>query len=314
MAWLFLSEDLSLTGLGMASLYGLFVELIAVFLLCYLRRWIARLSRLKAVFSAIFLLTVSVVIVELCNQYVFSFTRLAWIDLEQLLARSLAALILAGIVVRFFMLLELFDLRSKAEAEAKVSALQSRIQPHFLFNSLNTISELAATNPQKAEEATTALAALFRASLENERKSHSLSQEIELCRRYLELERFRMQDKLNVVWQVSIEQTKRWKMPKLILQPLIENALLHGLQKNGEALISIDFKETNSHLSLMIENKVGNDTVKEHSGHGIGVDNIRQRLMALYDDQFTFRSKEVEGVYSVLLRIPKQRYVAEVIG
>jgi len=279
--------------------------------LCLTRQWISRQTLLVGVVCALALMVSSVVIVELVSQRITLFDLQRGFDTQQLGRRVLSALIISAILLRFISLLDLFDQRSKAEAESRVLALQSRIQPHFLFNSLNTISELAATDGEKAEAATMALATVFRASLENERKSHSLAQEITLCRRYLELERFRMQDKLKVNWQISIDQAERWRMPKLMLQPLIENALVHGVQSNGEVEVLVDFRETATHLSLRVENRIG-DTISKHSGHGIAIDNIRQRLEALFDDQFTFRSKENDGMYSVLLRFPKQVYAPEV--
>ena len=305
--WLLLPRHESVTSLGLASIYSLFVALIATIFICVNRQWIAKQAFLSGVFIALTLMVMSQVIVELAFQMLLVSTYLENFNLPQLLRRAIAALLASCILLRFFTLIEHFEQRSQAEAEARVLALQSRIQPHFLFNSLNTISELAVTDALKAEAAITALASLFRASLENERNYHSLEQEIALCERYLGLERFRIQDKLEVQWQVSVKATQQWCMPKLMLQPLVENALVHGMQETGSVSVKLDIRETSRHISVMIENKVG-EARSEKTGHGIAIKNIQQRLETLYDDQFTFRSKEVEGYYQVLLRIPKQAY------
>ena len=307
-SWLLLpSTDDGITALGLASIYALFTALLTTALLCVCRGWIARLNLLLGVLTSLALMVGSLLLVEISFQLLTSSAQIDGLDIGKISRRALAALILSAILLRFFALMKLFDEHSKAEAESRILALQSRIQPHFLFNSLNTISELAATDGEKAEAATTALASLFRASLENDHSFHSLQQEVTLCQRYLELERFRIQEKLVVEWHIAIADTERWRMPKLMLQPLLENALVHGQQASGKVFVSLDLRESTNHLSLMIKNKVGDSSAKT-TGHGIAIKNIQQRLETLYDDAFTFRKKYDGDVYSVLLRIPKQLF------
>jgi len=252
-------------------------------------------------------MTLSLIVVEFALQTLIFTTAYEGYDYGRIGRRALAALVVAAILLRFFSLIELFNQRNKAEAESRILALQSRIQPHFLFNSLNTISELAATDSEKAEAATTALASLFRASLENDRRFHSLEQEIKLCQRYLELERFRIGDKLRVTWATGLNNAGKWQMPKLMLQPLVENAIVHGKNVSGEVNVTLDIRESSNYISIMIENELGEPS-PDKLGHGIAIKNIQQRLETLYDDQYTFRSKEDASIYSVLLRIPKQPY------
>ena len=200
--------------------------------------------------------------------------------------------------------------RNRAESESRVKALQSRIQPHFLFNSLNTISELAATQPEQAEQAINSLAMLFRASLENNRKTHTLANELKLCERYIELERWRVADRLDIVWDVHIKDASHWSIPKLVIQPLVENAILHGVQADGAIDIWVDVRETSRHLSLKIENKLG-VSGDPAGGHGIAIDNIRERLIVMYDDQQSFRVKRSADRYSVFMQIPKIKFSSE---
>ena len=307
--WLVIpSVNDDITSLGLAALYVLFAVMIGTSFLCIARQWIARQAFYFGVISALLLMVVSVVVVELAIQQLTADPIIGAFDYHRLATRSLAALIVSCVLLRFFSLIELFDQRSKAEAESRILALQSRIQPHFLFNSLNTISELAVTDSKNAEKATTALASLFRASLENDKSFHSLAQEIELCERYLELERYRIQDKLLVDWHSRVEEPNKWRLPKLMLQPLVENALVHGKQASGHVSLFIDIRETKNSVSIRIENKVG-ELEPNTKGHGVAIKNIQQRLETLYDDKFTFRSKFSENVYSVLLRIPKQAVI-----
>ena len=308
-AWLFLpSFNDGITTLGIALLYSLLVALLGSSALCLSRAWIARQRLFVGVAGALMLMVLSLITIELLFQSIILPTEFAGFNFEQLARRSLAALIAAAVLLRLISLVELFNQYSRAEAESRVLALQSRIQPHFLFNSLNTISELASTSADKAEAAINSLATLFRASLENDQSFHSLDQEIKLCQRYLELERFRIQDKLVVEWHVLVDDCTRWRIPKLMLQPLVENALVHGMQESGQVFVKLDIRESRNHVSVMIENKMG-ECAPSVDGHGMAVKNIRQRLETLYDDKFTFRSKLSDHVYSVLLRIPKQAFI-----
>jgi len=221
---------------------------------------------------------------------------LLWFDWARLIRHSLIAIIASLVTLRCFSLIGIHERRAKSEANNRVAALQNRIRPHFLFNSLNTIAELVHVDADHADKAIDSLALLFRASLENERR--------------FQLERWRLQDRLHIEWNVQVQKDTKVKVPKLILQPLIENAIRHGVTEDGSISVTIDVRETSSDLSLMVKNLKGvQPAIRE--GHGIAVDNIRERLFVLYDDQQTFRVKESKRNYSVIMRFPKQ--VAEAI-
>jgi len=289
--------------LGYYSIYLQWCVLGSVALLCYFRRTLNSVPARYRPYLSAFLCFGVFLLVELAAQQL----RVRFLPnapSDDLLKVCLAAVIAIFMVHRFIHLFSLSEQRDKAEAQARIEALQARIRPHFLFNSLNTISELAATQPQQAEQAISDLALLFRASLESISKSHSLEAELNLCRRYVELERWRLAEKLTVTWQVVIAQPLTWQVPKLILQPLIENAILHGKQSNGRVDIQVDVKETKQHLSIMVENIKGEQTERE--GNGIAVDNIKERLFMLYDDQQSFRVRDEPNLYQVIMRFPKQ--------
>jgi two-component system sensor histidine kinase AlgZ len=200
--------------------------------------------------------------------------------------------------------------RHKVEAQARLQALQSRIRPHFLFNSLNTISELTATEPEQAEQAIASLSSLFRASLDEAKNMHTLDSEIHLCERYLELERWRLADKLEIEWINSIENTRTWQVPKLILQPLLENAVMHGADKYGCVKLTIDLRESKTDLSIKVVNSQGikDQSNNQNKGNGIALNNIRERLFVLYDDQQAFRIRNDPDKYQVIMRLPKKAY------
>jgi len=210
------------------------------------------------------------------------------------------------LLFRLIAVLGTLERRNRAEARSRLSALQSRIKPHFLFNSLNTVSELIVTNPEQAESAVQSLAKLFRANLQDESSSHSLESELDLCLRYLRLERWRMGDKLKVKTEVHVAKANRWLVPHLILQPLVENAVMHGKDRTGAVSIKIDIRETASHVSARIENSQG-DGAAISQGNGIAVENIQERLFVLYDDDHSFKVRQSGEFYQVIMRIPKRR-------
>ncbi len=287
---------------GLWSLYALWAVLVPCLLLCWFKRFIERLSFFLG--SIIVLLLVLMVIAAI--EGFIGFKLSDEFDADRFVRHCIVGTLLTSGAIWFFGFLEGLKNRSRAEAESKVLALQSRIQPHFLFNSLNSISELTSTSPADAEQAIQSLSMLFRASLENQRKRHSLSSELRLCREYINLERWRLQSRLSIEWNVSVGDESLWEVPKLILQPLIENAIVHGVQDDGSVSISIDIRETSKHLSLMINNAIGAES-SLHSRNGIALDNIRERLFVLYDDEQVFRVKKSNGDYSVIMRFPKQR-------
>jgi two-component system sensor histidine kinase AlgZ len=220
---------------------------------------------------------------------------------------GLAGVIIILTVLRFFILLDKIAVRSKAEAQSKIQALQSRIQPHFLFNSLNTIAELTAIDPTKAEKAIHALSMLFRVGLEEGNPIHSLEKELNLCKRYQELEEFRLGDRATIMWIVEVESPDKWQIPKLILQPLLENAIKYSAQtgdKNNSSYVIVEIKETDKHLSILIENSVANQD-EQVTGNGMAIENIQERLFVLYDDQFSFKVRNQDKLYRVIMRIPK---------
>lgn len=291
--------------LGLVSLYLQWVSLSVCSLLCLFRKRLMMLAENKAYLLSLLLIVGCFSIVELLTQR-FTFPPTVGFDVTRYLRLCVISVLIGVLVLYWFRLVGKIDHRSRAEAESRVQSLQARIRPHFLFNSLNSISELVATQPQQAEQAIEGLSLLFRASLEGDNRFHSLESEINLCKRYLELERWRLEERLSCIWTVEVADAALAQVPKLILQPLVENAVVHGVKLDGSVEITIEIRETKNDLLLKVQNTVAAGTPK-HAGNGIAVENIRERLLVIYDDQQTFSAKAAAELYSVILRFPKSK-------
>ncbi len=199
-----------------------------------------------------------------------------------------------------------FDLRRRAfspsMSEARLSALNARIRPHFLFNSLNAVLSLIRAEPRRAEEALESLSDLFRAALRDPAERVLLSDEIALARQYLELERLRLGDRLRVRWEVA-DLPQDELIPPLMLQPLLENAVYHGIEPRPDGgTIDIAFLRRGDTLVIAIANPAGG------SGHARGnhmaVANIRERLALSYDLEARLSIEDAGDTYRVRIELP----------
>lgn len=301
-----IESDWSFERYGLYSIYMQWLLLGFLFLVCNLRVSLNLQTPVFTVLACVLLFVFVFALVEGGRALIIeSFLMGSEYQSTGMYRRFIASFILLLMSLRIIALLSVLERRSQSESLSRIEALQARIRPHFLFNSLNTISELTHSDPEQAEKALDSLALLFRAGLESDKKFHTLENELSLCKRYVELERWRLDTRLTIRWNIVIKQTTNWQVPKLILQPLIENAILHGVTADGSIDISVDARETDSRLSLLIENKVGTQaTIKE--GNGMAVQNIRERLFVLYDDQQNFSIKQSDDKYSVIMSFPKQ--------
>ena len=203
-------------------------------------------------------------------------------------AAVLAALAAGGMLFYFEMRARM---SSPALAEARLQALTARIRPHFLFNSLNAVLSLIRSEPRRAEVALEELADLFRALMRDHRDLLPLADEIALCRQYLDLEKLRLGDRLNVVWEIEAVPADV-DVPPLVLQPLLENAVYHGIEPSGEpGTIRIGFARKGNELRVWLANPcAGNgEAVK---GNRMALANIRERLALYYDLEARLETRE----------------------
>jgi len=232
-------------------------------------------------------------------------SRAAGADHLELMLRNLSICTIAGgLALRYFYVTHQWRSNVEAEAQSRVRALQARIRPHFLFNSMNTIASLTRTNPRAAEQAIADLSDLFRASLREHRERIPLASEIEIARAYERVERLRLGDRLQVDWQIDGLPMDA-SVPALILQPLLENAVYHGIEpldKGGT--IRVNGKREGSMAVLTIDNPVAAKIIARRTGHQIGLDNVRQRLELMFHGDAQVEVFEAPERFVVTLRFP----------
>jgi two-component system sensor histidine kinase AlgZ len=189
-----------------------------------------------------------------------------------------------------------------AATTARLAELQSRIRPHFLFNTLNSAIALVRAEPAKAEALLEDLSDLFRQALVDQGESVSLAQEIALAQAYLAIEQVRFGDRLQVEWALG-DSVNVARLPPLLLQPLVENAVCHGVEPSATgASVKISTQRRGSKVVIKVTNTV--PAGQGEAGHGVALSNVRERLSLLHDVQGQFKSGLKDGVYQVRIEVP----------
>jgi len=210
-------------------------------------------------------------------------------------------------VIGVGVLLAWFDLRSRALApalvEARLQALQARIRPHFLFNSLNAVLSLIRADPRRAEHVLEDLADLFRALMADSRALSTFASEVELARQYLAIEQVRLGERLQIEWDVE-QMPGEARLPALILQPLLENAVYHGIEPSmTPGTVTVRIFRVGNEVHAILSNPLPGSGERRH-GNRIAVDNIRERLQLFFDAEARMRTREHDGRYEVTIRVP----------
>jgi two-component system sensor histidine kinase AlgZ len=205
-------------------------------------------------------------------------------------------------------LLFYFHLRARALSpaitEARLQALQARIRPHFLFNSINAVLSLVRSNPRRAEAALEDMAELFRVLMRDNRELTPLEDEVELCRQYLELEKLRLGDRLTVDWNVKSMPADAL-VPPLMLQPLLENAVYHGIEPSSTpGTVSINLFLSRGEVHAILKNPYRATGGNHHSGNKMALANVRERLALHFDAEASLESRVTKDAYEVHIRIP----------
>jgi len=196
------------------------------------------------------------------------------------------------------------------ETQSRISALQALIRPHFLFNSMNTIASLTRTDPRQAEEAVEDLSDLMRANLGASENRTSLKQELEIAAIYQRIEKLRLGDRLRVRWDVG-DLPMRAQIPSLTIQPLLENAIYHGIEllpDGGEVAVAGEYD--GKFITIQITNPVAPDATRETDGNKMAMSNIRQRFELAYGNRATVEVDDQIDSYSVSLRFPAEEFSA----
>jgi len=212
--------------------------------------------------------------------------------------------------VATLLVLAYFNLRSRmlspALTEARLQALQARIRPHFLFNSINAVLSLVRSEPRRAEAALEDLAELFRVLMADNRDLVPLEREVELCRQYLGLEALRLGDRLRVEWELE-KMPGDALVPPLLLQPLLENAVYHGIEPSMEpGVIRIDIHSERDRVHMLLRNPLPREG-SPHTGNKMALANIRERLSLHFDAEASLQTRDPDGQYEVQITLPHVR-------
>ena len=267
--------------LGVCSLFVQWVVLLSAALLCQMRSPFSRVS-LPVTTAASMLLVMAVTafsswVAMALFPMINGNTEAGWWILRNLLV----ATVLTGILLRYFYLQQQLRLQEKLELMSRLDSLRARIRPHFLFNTLNSIASLIVSRPETAEQAVEDLSELFRVSLREDQRQTTVADELRLCELYLGIEELRLGDRLHVQWEVD-ESAREQPMPSLLMQPLVENAIYHGLsQLPGGGLVEIVVEMAGAEVRVKVRNPVP-EQHRPPRGNQMALHNIAQRVQALY--------------------------------
>ena len=294
--------------IALMSLYIQWIGLTSAAALCLLRRyrllhdssWVATLTSLLVVAGVTALL--SIIAYQMNNVMRFDLFKQESM-LSVILQHEAIGLILFGLALRYFYVQFTSRQMIKMQSQSRLQALQARIRPHFLFNSLNTIANLTHDDPDRAERAIESLADLFRASLKAD-TSISLQREIELTRDYIELEYMRLDARLKVNWDIEAP-LEDITLPALTLQPLVENAIYHGIEPQaGGGTVNIAIRRNNG-LNIQITNPVNKSGIAQHrQGNRMALDNISERLQLAFQGQAKIEHVVENDLYKVNINLP----------
>jgi len=302
-------------GFALTSLYVQWVAVASIGLLCVLRDWLGR----AGVARGLALAWVMVMLVAAAG------TAAAWwldrrfalglgsgyaLHRLQLEAMGVSALVAAA-ALRYLYIQAEWQREVRAQAESRVRALQARIRPHFLFNSMNTIASLIPLRPEEAELAVEDLADLFRGAL-GERQDTDLATELDLVRRYFHIEQLRLGERLRLDWRID-EVPGDARVPPLLLQPLVENAIYHGIQPRTEGgTVTVSGGLDRDRVWITIENPLpGVEQPVRGGGNQMAQQNIEQRLRYFYKGRGRLEINRQPDSYRVTLGFPYWRSMGE---
>ncbi len=302
------------SALGRTSFVLLWLSLTSAAVLCGLRPWAARLRLRQGSALAFFAVIANVLLVSEAIYWVGylvapDFAADGWLPADHFFfaARNLAiGGIATGGLLRYFYVSDQWQRNVRREAQARIHALQARIRPHFLFNSMNTIASLTRSNPAAAEQAVEDLADLFRASLTDARQRISLAEELEIARVYERMEQQRLGDRLLVRWQLDPLPADAM-IPSLTVQPLLENAIYHGVERIPErGVVNIEGRRDGDMLYLTVTNPTPTGDGPVRAGNQMALDNIRERLELAFGKEAGLTVDSRPGEFRVMLAFPYQ--------
>lgn len=293
-----------------ASLFAQWLASLSVGALCRVRPWIDTQPLLRSVAIALAI----PVLVALAGSSLVVMIDLAlgalWTVPREdapafVLVCGAVALLLGAALLRYFYVSEQWRTQVAAHAQAEVRALQARIKPHFLFNSMNSIASLVRHDPRTAERAIEDLADLFRAALGAGHGESTLGEELHLAERYLAIEQLRLGDRLQVAWALDADLPRALPMPRLIVQPLVENAVMHGVARlDGGGTITIAAHVDGPVLRLDVRNPYPAELSDLGGGNRHAQGSIAQRLRHRFGPLAHMTTDARDGYYVATLWLP----------
>jgi two-component system sensor histidine kinase AlgZ len=300
------------TDLARTSLFLLWIGLTGTALLCLARKQLALLSISQGSAVVFMLITAVITLVSSCAFFIGRTDVIAEAGLAELfppargtfLLRNVSiGFVVTAIALRYFFVTHQWRLNVEMQATARVHALQARIRPHFLFNSMNTIASLTRSDPALAEAAVQDLADLFRANLSEKRNVIMLEEELEVAQIYQRIEKLRLGERLQIDWKID-PLPRDALVPGLLLQPLLENAIYHGIEPRPDGgTVTVTGDITGRLITIVVRNPVGEP---QHGRHGnqLALANIRERLALMYGERALVKSGRFDSEYIVTLRFP----------
>jgi two-component system sensor histidine kinase AlgZ len=282
--------------------------------LCRARPWLQKLSVARASTIALVLLAINIGIL---SEVVYQVGRLWGGGLDMTIAffpenhigfvlRNVGVgFIVSALALRYFYVTAVWKRSIEKEALARIHALQARIRPHFLFNSMNTIAALTRSSPERAEQAVEDLADLFRASLSDATSRITLADELEIARTHQRIEQLRLGERLDVRWDID-ELPMRAMVPSLIVQPLLENAVYHGVEMLPRGgTVSITGRREADVLHIEVRNPIPDQPgYSEREGNRMALENIRERLELAWPGRARIETRQSEGEFCARLIFP----------
>ena len=305
------------TGVFMIELYKtsffvLWFAILGCAIMCLFREQFESAGKTGAfVLSFIVLELLSITLSEIAYQLSTVFPEFISIDgshLEFLVRTFAISSIVIALAMRYLYISSEWRRSIVLEAQARISALQALIRPHFLFNSMNTIASLTRTDPRQAEEAVEDLSDLLRANLGGSGDRTSLKEELEVAAIYQRIEKLRLGDRLNVQWDVS-GLPMRALIPSLTIQPLLENAIYHGIEllpDGGE--VTVNGNRDGKYLVITMSNPLPADQTGSKHGNKMALANIRQRFELAYHSRASVDVADDTTSYTVRLRFPHEEH------
>jgi len=300
--------------LATGSLFLLWIGLGCAAVLCRSRPWLQRMPPAHAAFVAIAMLVATVGVI---SEFVYQLGalwdgRLGGFDSvfpanhpRFLLSNLAVGFIVSALALRYFYVSAEWKRSIEMEALARIRALQARIRPHFLFNSMNTIAALTRSNPERAEAAVEDLADLFRASLSDAHTMISLKEELDIARTHQRIEQLRLGERLQVHWDID-ELPMRAAVPCLIVQPLLENAVFHGIEMlPAGGAVSIRGRVVGNQIEIEVRNPIpARSGYGEREGNRMALENIRQRLELAWPGRARIEARQEAAEFCARLIFP----------